>query len=47
MVDVTAFGLGAGNLRRVYETAAEGWRDLEAGDTHNPFRLFYKKPKDD
>lgn len=45
LVDVAAFSLGAGNVRRMYETAAQGWEDLERGRTANPFRLFFKPKK--
>ena len=45
LVDMAAFQAGAGNLRRVYETAAEGVEDIFDEKTVNPFRLFMKKPK--
>ncbi len=45
LVDVVAFSLGTGNVRRMYETAAQGWHDLEGGKTVNPFRLFFRAPK--
>lgn len=45
-VDLAAYQAGLGNVRRLYETAAEGWENLEMGRTRNPFRLFYRKPKD-
>lgn len=46
LIDVIAFRAGVGNVRRLYETAAEGWEDLRLGDTHNPFRLFFRKPRE-
>ena len=46
LVDMAAFQTGAGNVRRVYETAAEGAEDIFDGETMNPFRLFMKKPKE-
>ena len=46
LVDAMAYIHGVGNLRRVYETAAEGWKDIDRNKTANPFRLFFKKPKD-
>ena len=46
LVDGMAYIHGVGNLRRVYETAAEGWDDIDHNRTANPFRLFFKKPKD-
>ena len=45
LVDVAAFSLGTGDVRRMYETAAQGWEDMESGKTVNPFRLFFRKPK--
>ena len=44
-VDLAAYHAGVGNVRRLYETAAEGWEDLQLGRTDNPFRLFFRKPK--
>ena len=45
-VDLTAYTAGVGNVRRVYETAAEGWEALQFGQTRNPFRVFFRQPKD-
>ena len=45
LVDMAAFQTGAGNVRRVYETAAQGAEDIFDDKTVNPFRLFLKKPK--
>lgn len=45
-IDVAAYSAGVGNVRRLYETAGEGWEDLQFGRTSNPFRLFFRKPKD-
>ncbi len=41
-VDMAAFAAGTGNVRRVYETAAEGWKDVSTGKSQNPFRMFLK-----
>jgi hypothetical protein len=41
-VDMAAFTAGTGNVRRVYETAAEGWKDISTGKSQNPFRMFLK-----
>lgn len=41
-VDMAAFTAGTGNVRRVYETAAEGWKDVSTGKSQNPFRMFLK-----
>ena len=41
-VDMAAFTAGTGNVRRVYETAAEGWTDVSTGKSQNPFRMFLK-----
>ena len=46
LIDATAYMHGVGNLRRIYETAAEGWKDIDHNKTVNPFRLFIRKPKD-
>jgi hypothetical protein len=46
LVDTMAYIHGVGNLRRVYETAAEGWEDIDRNKTANPFRLFFRKPKE-
>lgn len=45
LIDFTALGVGSGNVRRLYQTFAEGWQDMAEGETKNPFRLFIKKPK--
>lgn len=45
-IDVAAYSAGVGNVRRLYETGAEGWEDLKFGRTSNPLRLFFRKPKD-
>jgi hypothetical protein len=45
LVDMAAFQSGVGNVRRVYETAAQGAEDIFNEKTVNPFRLFLKKPK--
>lgn len=45
-VDLAAYQAGVGNVRRLYETAAQGWEDMEMDRTKNPFRLFFRKPKD-
>ncbi len=44
LVDVAALSLRTGEVRRVYETAAQGWEDLERGKMENPFRLFLRMP---
>lgn len=43
LVDVSAYSVGAGNVRRVYETAAEGFYEIFEGETVNPFSLFFRK----
>lgn len=45
-IDVAAYFSGVGNVRLLYETGAEGWEELNMGHTHNPFRLFFRKPRD-
>jgi len=45
LIDVAAYKYKVGNVRRFYETAAEGWQDLSNGETKNPFRLVIRKPK--
>ena len=44
-VDVAAFTAGIGNVRRIYETAAEGWEDMQLEDSANPFRLLFRASK--
>jgi len=45
LLDVAAFSAGVGNVRRHWQTAAEGWEDISDDETKNPLRLFLKKPK--